>query len=179
MRALPFVCILALSLTGCVGVVMEGANITKDKVTIKNNIDKAKQGDRVAQYKVGDAYCCSLTEEPEAFYNTPVAVAWLCVSARNAYGPAMYKLGKIYSGDVVDGVRLIRRVSQGIVGSSENDAVAYVWLRHAAYHGVKEATKRATGVWNDMSNRDRSTATRLLQDGLRAKCRWEEVIRNK
>ena len=142
---------------------------------MSNNIDAAKRGDALAQYKVGDAYCCSV-HEGSGFYNTRVAVRWLCASAQQGHGPAMFKLGKIYSGDVVDGVRLIRRVAHGIAGTSENLTVAYVWLKQAADRGLKEATNRAARVWNDLATTERTMASRLLQDGLKAKCRWDEVI---
>ncbi len=153
----------------------EGGNIAKDKLTIRNNIVKARRGDPVAQFKVGDAYCCAVNEG-NGFYDTRVAVGWLCASASHGYGPAMFKLGKIYSGDVVDGVRLGRRLAQLIAGTSENMSVAYAWLAQAKAHGVAEASNPADKVWKDMSQSERSAARRLVQDGLRATCRWENAI---
>lgn len=176
MKALFALCAGFVSLAGCVGAVFEGANITKDKVVVQNNLDEARKGDAEAQYKVGNAYCCSV-HEGKGFYDTRLAMRWLCASAGQGYGPAMYKIGKIYSGDTVRGVRLMRRVATRIAGSSENRPVAYVWLKQATDRGVKGAAKRGEKLRDDMSSTERNTATRLLQDGVQAKCRWEDVIR--
>src|SRR3546814_6649013 len=77
--------ITLLALGGCVGAVAEGANIAKDKATVSNNIEAARAGDAEAQYKVGDALCCSLNEG-EGFYDTPHSVAWLCSAAAQRHG---------------------------------------------------------------------------------------------
>lgn len=175
-RAKKILALLALTLLfgGCATAVIEGGNIAKDKSTIKKNIVKARAGDPVAQFKIGDAYCCSV-HQGSGFYNTRVAVGWLCASASQGYGLAMYKLGKIYSGDVVDGVRLGRRLAQLIAGTSENRAVAYAWLAQAKAHGMVEASEPADEVWNDMSVAEQNAAQRLLQNGLRTTCRWEDA----
>ncbi|MBL6957490.1 MAG: hypothetical protein ISR52_00795 [Rhodospirillales bacterium] len=169
-------CIFSAVLAGCAGVGVEGANIAKDKVTISKNIDPAKRGDAKAQFKVGEALCCSPREETGRFYNTRTSIAWLCASARQGYAPAMHKIGKIYSGDVVDGVRLFRRAAMGIAGSSENLPVAYVWLRQAVDGGFKDEDDLATKVWRDLTAPQRQTATHLYQSGLKTKCLWDDVI---
>ena len=176
MRVPAILALISLTASGCVTAALEGANITKDKVTIDNNIDKANKGDPEAQYKVGDAYCCSV-HEGKGFYNTRLAVRWLCTSARNGYAPAMYKIGKIYSGDVIDGVRLGRRLVQGVAGTSENPPVAYVWLALAKKYGIKEADKRSKEVWVDMTDREREETRRLIKDAVNVPCNWEAVIR--
>jgi TPR repeat protein len=172
-------CIVALSTTGCVAAGVEGANIAKDKATISNNLEMAQKGDAVAQFKVGDAYCCSIGETESGFYNTRVSVGWLCASAVQGYGPAMYKIGKIYSGDVVEGVRLARRAASGVAGTSENHPVAYAWLAQAQARGVVDAAKRAQEVWAEMSAGERDDAMRLINAGLGATCRWEDAILSK
>jgi hypothetical protein len=172
-------CVVVLSATGCVSAGIEGANIAKDKATISNNLEMAQKGDAVAQFKVGDAYCCSVGESESGFYNTRVSVDWLCASAAQGYGPAMYKIGQIYSGHVTEGVRLARRVAQGVAGTSENHPVAYAWLAQAQGHGVLDAAKRAQEVWADMSAGERNQATRLLNAGLAATCRWEDAVLSK
>ena len=177
MRVLAIFALISLTASGCVTAALEGANITKDKVTIKNNIDKANRGDPEAQYKVGDAYCCSVREEGKGFYNTRLAVKWLCTSAQNGYAPAMYKIGKIYSGDVIDGVRLGRRLAQGVAGTSENPPVAYAWLALAKKNGIKEADKRSKEVWVDMSVPQREKTKSLIKDVKNVPCNWDVVIR--
>lgn len=89
--------LLLVALAGCAAPILEGANITRDKVIINNNIDAANAGDAEAQYKVGNALCCSLDDDESGFYDTQKSVAWLCKSAAGGYAPAELKLGKIYS----------------------------------------------------------------------------------
>jgi TPR repeat protein len=176
MRNIFPICLAAIMLNGCVGAALEGANIAKDKVIVSSKIDKANQGDPVAQYEVGKALCCSPTEDTSPFYNTKTSIAWLCASARQGYAPAMFKIGKIYSGDVVDGIRLIRRAAMGIAGSSRNAPVAYVWLRQASDLGLQDAAKRANSIWRELTPAERRRTTQLLQAGLKAKCMWGDVI---
>lgn len=173
-RPLAAAALVSVGCSGCVSVAVEGANITKDEVVYQRNIDDAEAGDPVAQYKVGDALCCSV-HEGRGFYNTKKSVAWLCRSARQGYGPAMFQVGKILSGDVIDGVRLTRRLTQGIAGTSTNFPVAYGWLRAAEKNGVEDARDRADGLWNDMSDLQRSEAVDVLLPAEPDACTWEEA----
>ncbi|MBT4890171.1 MAG: sel1 repeat family protein, partial [Rhodospirillales bacterium] len=143
-----------------------------------DNLTLAMQGDAEAQYKVGNAYCCSPKEETGRFYNTKLSVDWLCASAHQGHSPAMYKLGKIFSGDVVDGVRLLRRAAMSIAGSTTNPAIAYTWLRQAADQGVEEARVEADTVWSDLSQLERLNATESWKKGLNAPCLWDDVMGN-
>jgi len=167
-----------LLLAGCAAAVGESANIAKDEVVLRDNLQAAYRGDAVAQYKVGDALCCSLNEG-SGFYNTRKAVGWLCASAVQGYVPAMYKLGKIYSGDVIDGVRLARRVAQGVAGNSENHPVAYNWLVQAAARGEDDALPRANELWKGMSAAEQAETRRQVDAGLGGSCRWEDAILGK
>ncbi len=176
MRKFAFLAVLGHLLGGCVGAGLEGANIARDRLIVDNNIGAAQKGDPVAQFKVGEALCCSPRETKGTFYNTKLSVAWLCASARQGHAPAMYKIGKIYSGDVVDGVRLIRRAAMGLAGSSENHPIAYSWLRHAAARNEPDAQNRADEVWRGLNEAERQEAARILQTGALPKCLWEEVI---
>lgn len=161
-------------ISGCVTVGVEGANITKDKLVYQANIDAARKGDPVAQYKVGDALCCSINERA-AFYNTQEAVRWLCQSSRQGHGPAMLKVGRILSGDVVDGFRVARRVAHGVVGTTTNLPVAYGWLRAAARSGVPNAADRANALLGKMSARERIAASGFDGPSLPNACTWEEA----
>lgn len=173
-RSFAVMAVVAALLTGCVAIGVEGVNISKDEVVYQKNIDAAEIGDPVAQYKVGDALCCSI-HEGSGFYNTKKSVEWLCRSARQGYGPAMFKVGKIMSGDVVDGVRLTRRVVQGVAGVSTNPPVAYGWFRAAEANGVPEATERADALWEEMSDEQRLISSQFQRDTLPEACTWEEV----
>lgn len=171
LRTLP----LALLLSGCVGAAMESGRIAVDKATINNNIEAARAGDALAQFKVGEAYCCSLGEG-EGVYDTKLSVQWLCQSAAQGYGPAMYKLGKIYSGDVIDGVRLMRRVAQGVAGNSQSYPVAYRWFALADKRGIAEARDRADDLWRQMSADEHAKVSELTKADPARHCRWEDVF---
>ena len=165
---------LSILISGCVTVGVEGANITKDKVVYQANIDAARKGDPIAQYKVGDALCCSINEGA-AFYNTQEAVRWLCLSSRQGYGPAMFKVGRILSGDVVDGFRLARRAAHSVMGTTTNLPVAYGWLRAAAHSGVPKATDRANALWSKMSAQERIASRAFDGTSSPTACTWEEA----
>ncbi len=173
-RSLAALVVVGALCQGCVAVGVEGVNISKDEVIYQRNKEAAANGDAIAQYKVGDALCCSITEG-SAFYNTKESVAWLCRSSRQGYAPAMFKVGKILSGDVVDGVRLTRRIVQGVAGTSTNLPIAYAWMRAAEANGEPDAKERADGVWEEMTEEERAASAQYLSTALPEVCTWEEV----
>lgn len=163
-------------LAGCVGVATEGANIARDRVVVANNLGAAEAGDVEAQYRVGKALCCSLNEG-EGFYDTPRSVEWLCTAARQGHGPAARKLGEIYSGDVVSGLRVMRRVAQRVAGSSTNPVIAYAWMQRAEELGVDDAGPEARTLWQDLTAHQRATAGVMLRgDPADLPCDWQDVI---
>ncbi len=176
LRDIACLCLLALGLGGCAAPVLEAANIAKDKVVINENIDAAKAGDAEAQFNVGDALCCSLDDDKSGFYDTQKSVGWLCASAAQGYGPAAFKLGKIYSGDRVDGVRLMRRVAQAVAGSDENLPVAYAWMSQAWAQNVDNAQSRAESLWQDLTPAQKQEAKTMVEEGQPFPCAWNEVI---
>ncbi len=167
--------LLLLGLAGCVGAVAEGANIAKDKATISANYDAARAGNAEAQYKVGDAFCCSINEG-EGFYDTPRAVAWLCRAASQNYGPAANKLGEIYAGEVVSGARVARRIGQKLVGTSTNKTIAYAWFSKASALGVADARKAAADLWPKLSTVQQSDAQAMVSGRKALPCEWETVV---
>ncbi|MDF2095310.1 hypothetical protein [Aquibaculum arenosum] len=171
LSALP----LLLLAGGCVGAATEGANIAKDKAVLASNIDDARAGDAEAQYKVGDALCCSVNEG-HGFYDTPESVGWLCKAAGQDYAPAAHMLGEIYAGDVVSGVRVLRRVAQRLAGSSTNLPVAYAWLRRAEAGGETEAGETADQLWTNLSRSQRYEAEAMAEGHQSLPCTWDEVI---
>jgi len=175
-RSLKYAGMLGLFLlAGCAGVVTEGANITRDKLIVSNNIQAAQSGDAEAQYRVGDALCCSINEG-QGFYDTPKAVAWLCQAAAQSHGQAAYKLGEIYSGDVVSGVRVLRRVAQSVAGNSIDRAVAYGWFRRAEVLGVDGAREAGSELWADLGADERGRAEALVLGRTPLPCTWDEVF---
>lgn len=170
----------ALSLAvlgGCVGAVTEGANIARDKVIFSSNIDAARDGDLEAQYRVGKALCCSLNEG-EGLYNTPAAVGWLCKAADRDHGPAALEIGDIYSGNVVSGVRLMRRLAQMAAGSATDRPTSYAWYRRAENLGVTAARERAADLWAEMSAGERRRAEVFVLGDSQLPCRWNDVVGN-
>lgn len=166
---------LTAMLSGCAGVAVEGAQAAKSEVVIRKNLDEAKAGNAEAQYKVGSAYCCSL-HEGSGLYNTPKSVDWLCKSARQGYTPAMHMLGKIYSGDTVDGIRLMRRAAGLFASNSTDLPTAMTWFQLAKDNGEEVPADRIDDVWADMSESEKAEMQALYAKGLNAKCSWEEVI---
>ncbi|WP_366553509.1 hypothetical protein [Aquibaculum sediminis] len=171
LSALP----LLILTSGCIGAATEGANIAKDKAVLASNIDDARAGDAEAQYKVGDALCCSVNEG-HGFYDTPESVAWLCKAATQDNAPAAHMLGEIYAGDVVSGVRVLRRVAQRLAGSSTNLPVSYAWLRRAAAGGETEAGETADELWAKLSRSQRTEAESMAEGRQTLPCTWDEVI---
>lgn len=168
---------ILLALGGCVGAVTEGANMAKDKVVVSSNIGAANAGDAESQYKVGKALCCSLNEG-EGFYNTPISVSWLCKAAAQNHGPAALKLGEIYAGEVVSGVRLMRRVAQTVTGTTTRPVIAYAWLRRAETLGADGAQKSSNELWSKLTESERAEATVLVTGKKPLACEWVEVTRN-
>jgi len=126
--------------TGCVGVAMEGAHITSDMETRDRYMDAALAGDADAQYRVGKSYCCTPKKDVDAFYNTRKAIDFLCQAARKQHPQAAFELGKIYSDDTIDGLRLLRRAATAIRGDNyENRVIAYYWYDQANKYGHPEA----------------------------------------
>ena len=166
-----------LALTGCAAVVIEGANIAKDQVVFANNIEAARNGDAAAQYAVGNSLCCALNESDDGFYNTPKAVDWLCQSAAQNHGPAAFRLGEIYSGDTVSGLRMMREAAHVVAGNTTNGPVAYAWMSRAATLGVRNATKERDDIFKNLSAEDRVKAQNLASGSATLLCRWNDVIR--
>jgi len=170
--------LLALSLAGCAGAAIEGANIARDQVVVDQNMDQARAGNAEAQYRVGDALCCAMVDDQSvSFYNTREAISWLCKAAAQGHGEATHKLGRIYAGDTVDGVRVMRRVAQQFTGTSRNRAIAYAWLRQAQANGNENARSRADSLWRDLTPAERAEATRIVESPQPIACQWDEVIR--
>lgn len=171
--------VLVSSLCGCVSAVVEGVHITRDSTIRSENEPAARRGDKIAQYKLGDSYCCSTADSGPA-YDTTVAVHWLCSSARQGYAPAMYKLGKIYTGDVIDGVRLLRRavtaVHETATHSTISMPIGYAWLRLAQAYGDSDAAVRLQNVKADMTASEIRTGESLAARGLSIPCEMNEVL---
>lgn len=128
------------SQSACVGLTLEGARIAGNERIRAKYLSAADQGDAEAQYQVGNSYCCTPGDSDKGYYDNQIATEYLCLAARQGHGPAALKLGKIHSGDRIDGVRILRRVVTAAVNSDqENVQIAAYWLTQAKLNGQKEA----------------------------------------
>lgn len=143
----PVSCLLLLSslaFTGCAGVAIEGARMTGDAAVRNQHMPAALTGDAEAQYKVGKSYCCSPRHDADAFYDNRKATDFLCRAARQSHAAAAYELGKIHSGNTVQGLRLIRRAATLVAGETMDEkTLAYYWYDRAADWGLAEARSAA------------------------------------
>lgn len=171
---IALLCAAAALTAGCAAAAGEAAYAAKAKATYDNNIDAAQKGDKVAQYKVGDALCCEVNGK-DGGYDTRRSVEWLCKSAAQGYGPAMYKLGRIYSGDTVSGVRVIRRVAVAAAAPT-NYPISYAWFSNAKAYGVKDAAGDMKDAWGELTPQQQEVAKMQASRGLGATCRWEEAM---
>ena len=171
---IALLCVSVALTAGCTAAVGEAVHGAKAKSQYDDNIAAAEKGDRVAQFKVGEALCCEINGQTGA-YDTRRSVEFLCKSAAQGYGPAMYKLGRIYTGDTVDGVRVLRRVAAAAAAPT-NPPIAYAWFMNAKTYGVKDAADAARDEWKDMTPQQQQVAKMQADRGLNATCRWEEAM---
>ena len=164
------------ALTGCAGVALEGANIAKDKAVAESNMAEAQSGNAEAQYKVGKSLCCAIQEGAPSFYNTQESVSWLCKSAAQNYSPAALKLGDIYSGSLVSGLRVMRRAAEKIASPRTNLPVAYAWLQRASALGNADAAEPAAKIWQKMTPQQQAEATALSSGKAPLACEWNQVM---
>jgi TPR repeat protein len=156
-------CLLLLAsvmLTGCVGVAVEGARMSSDSAVRDQHTAAALAGDAEAQYKVGKSYCCAPRNDTDAFYDNRKATDFLCRAARQHHAGAAYELGKIHSGDTVQGLRLVRRAATLVVGDSVDEkAVAHYWFDRAADWGQADARSAADKLGAQDTSRFTDVAT--------------------
>jgi TPR repeat protein len=167
---------VGVALAGCAGVAVEGASIARDKAEVEMNMSAAEAGNAEAQYKVGKSLCCALDNDGPSFYNTQQSVSWLCRSAAQSYAPAALKLGEIYSGDIVSGPRMMRRVAAKVADPRTNLPVSYAWYQRAASLGEADAGKSAAELWPRMNPTQQAEATALVKGQSPLACEWAQVI---
>ena len=123
-----------LLLEGCYTPLVEGAQQGYDAVRRDSLLEETATGDPVAQYKLGDTYCCRGGGPMDnlTVYDNAKATHWYCKSARQGYAPAQMRLAKMYSGHPIHGLHLALRAS-ALVGTAETDlGVALMWASVAA-----------------------------------------------
>ena len=176
--ALLFILALPLLLQGCYTPLVEGAQQGYDVARRDSLEADTAIGDPVAQYKLGDTFCCHGGGPMDnlSVYDNPKATYWYCKSARQGYGPAQLRLAQVYSGHPIHGLHIALRAS-ALVDTVQTDlGVALMWARLAATHGDEDATELRDKITEQATAKDRAKAATLMQDWRAAPCRWAEVF---
>ena len=180
MKTMFLLVILALPLLlgGCYTPLIEGAQQGYDAVRRDPLQTGAASGDPIAQYKLGDTYCCQGggPMDQVTVYDNPKATYWYCKAARQDYGPAQLRLARIYSGHPIRGIHIALRAS-ALVGTTETDlGVALMWASLAAKNGIEDATAFRDEIIDQATDKDRAKAATLMKSWRTASCEWAEVI---
>jgi hypothetical protein len=164
----------SLGLAGCGAVAVETATVGWDNAKVWANMDAARTGDPEAQYAVGEALCCSGDAATGALYSTADAMRWLCAAADQGNTDAMLKLGRIFEGDQVDGLRPIRRAMNAVTVTPQNLAAAYHWYATAAREGVTVAAGTTEELRAVMTDVEHARARDYLS-GSEPPCGWGDL----
>jgi hypothetical protein len=87
------------------------------------------------------------------------------------------RLGEIYSGTTVKGVRLAREATELVIGHSTNRAVAYGWMSRAAALNQPHAAQKRDEIWQSLSPAERERAQQMANGQAPLLCEWREVTR--
>lgn len=166
---------LALLLTGCVGLAVKGAQTASSQAQIAVNEDAANGGDKVAQYKVGMAHCCSVGPV-DPLHDSVKATLWLCRAARQDYAPAQSALGQIYAGHPVVGFDPQQSAKLALAGAPVNRPVARLWLARAAAAGDKDAIAALAKLTPTLTTADLQTSDAYAQNWQAAPCDYRTVF---
>lgn len=160
--------------SGCASVAVEATSIAADKATISRNIDDAKAGDPTAQYAVGNALCCSGDAPEGSVYNTSESLVWLCRAADQGHPDAMQKLGQIFEGDQIDGVRLMRRAITAVSTVPQNRAAAHYWYARAGEAGKSDAANTADELYPSLTAAEKALLA-AYQERPTPPCDWTDL----
>lgn len=169
---------LPLTLVGCYTPVIEGAQQGYDAARRDPLHSEAAAGDAVAQYKLGDAYCCigGGPMDNLSVYDNSKATYWYCKSAHQDYHPAQMRLARVYSGHAIHGLHLALRAS-ALVGDAETDfGVALMWATVAARDGDSDAVAMRDKITQQATDKQLARAAALGKDWHNAPCRWADVF---
>lgn len=164
-----------LPLAGCGAVAVEAAAVAVDRVKVQQNIDGARAGDADAQYALGNARCCSGNAPSGTFYSTAEALTWLCAAAEQDNADAMLKLGRIFEGQQVAGLRLVRRAASVPFSTPMNRAAASYWYARAEAAGAATAARSAATLNRRMTPHDKLLAARYAATST-PPCNWSDFV---
>ena len=180
MKPLILLAMLALSLMldGCYTPLVEGAQEGYDAARRGPLKADAVSGNPVAQFDLGDSYCCrgGGPMDSVSIYDNDKATYWYCKAAMQDYGPAQLRLANIYSGHPIHGLHIALRAS-ALVGSAETDlGVALLWASVAANRGVEDAKALRDEITDRATGRERAKGAALIKNWRAAPCKWAEVF---
>jgi hypothetical protein len=175
-----------LLLNGCYTPVIEGAQQGYDASRRGSLKTEVATDDPVAQYKLGNTYCCQGGGPMDdlSIYDNNKATHWYCKAARQGYGPAQLQLARLYSGDAIRGLHVALRAS-ALVGTSETDlSVALMWANLAASNkgdgdrdsDVHDAIELRNEITGKATSKERARAVTLMKSWRTASCQWSEVF---
>lgn len=118
----------------------------------------ANAGDVVAQYELGNAFCCGYGPGK----STAKALEWYCRSALQGYGPAQYALGRYYG----------TRADTSYDPSLRQELIySYMWYSIAALQKVPLADAERDALAIDMSPRELREASDHVRNWQTQGCR--------
>lgn len=172
-RFLIFAAML-FTLSGCAAAAIQGASRAADQASILSNEDAAAQGDAAAQYKMGQAHCCTIAGSMGVL-NNQEATHWYCKAAQQNNADAQYELGRIYSGDLVRGVNGPAKIGALLTKQPENKPLALMWLQLAAANGNGDAADKAKDLREDMTPAEIAGALIREKSPQAQPCEWNDV----
>ncbi len=169
---------LAMLLGGCFTPLFEGATEFHDWYRRDTFNGEAQRGDPVAQYKLGNAYCCHAGGPLDAIsvYNNNEATYWYCEAAHQGYRPAQLRLAQIYSGHVIKGPRIAQHASAALGNTYTDLPVALMWADIAARDGDHDAVRMHGKLARRATPEQRASAAALASDWMAAPCLWSDVF---
>ena len=114
-------------------------------------------------------------QEGGPFYDNRLATEWLCRSAQQGYAPAQYRLGQVYSGDMVDGVRILRRVVNACYRQPGRSGGCGNLVRLAAEQEQDDAAEQRDEIVEALSDDQRQRYEGYVEAWQSAPCRWDDV----
>ena len=170
---------LLLLLGSCAAGVVQGALAVKDMGERHVYQARADEGDPQAEFKLGDAWCCTVTkhggDRRHSIYSNEKATEWLCRAAKQNYGPAQLELARIYAGRPFR-YNVMKQVADRVLGAPTSLTVAFMWADIAQTNKVDGAAQLRTTLVAETPQAAQIEAGQLETKWQRAPCTWEAVI---
>lgn len=165
------VCLLVvIILSGCVAAAVNTSTYAVKAADRDELLPLAESGDAVAQYKLGNSYCCM-----GAGFSTQTATAWFCKSARQGNTDAMYELGRIYDGDVARSVAPGQKL-RAAISAKQSPRHALLWFTLAADRGHNDAGSQLEKLAEKTSKEDLEAVAGMVSTWTEQPCEYDQVF---